>query len=157
MFALCVSEHPERPVTHGQHRAVAAMERLAQVLRRWRERIRGSRSLSLSRQTVAMRLITPAAALVIAAILGGTGLAYLLAKEADDYLESEHRQALAGAVEALQAVSPDLSRVEPQLIHVLERASGLKDLRFRAALAAARASGRADGLAESPPFFRAAR
>jgi len=117
-------------VTHGQHRAVAAMERLAQVLRRWRERIRGSRSLSLSRQTVAMRLITPAAALVIAAILGGTGLAYLLAKEADDYLESEHRQALAGAVEALQAVSPDLSRVEPQLIHVLERASGLKDLRF---------------------------
>jgi hypothetical protein len=106
------------------------MERLAQALRRRRDHRRERRPLSRSRQTVAMRLITPAAALVIAAILGCAALAYLLAKEADDYLESEHRQALAGAVEALQAVSPDLSRVEPQLIHVLERASGLKDLRF---------------------------
>jgi diguanylate cyclase (GGDEF)-like protein len=106
------------------------MERLAQALRRRRDHRRERRSLSRSRQTVAMRLIAPAAALVIAAILGCAALAHLLAKEADDYLESEHRQALAGAVEALQAVSPDLSRVEPQLIHVLERASGLKDLRF---------------------------
>ena len=44
--------------------------------------------------------------------------------------EAEHRQALSGAVEALQAVSPDLASVEPKLIRVLERASGLKGLRF---------------------------
>ena len=33
-------------------------------------------------------------------------------------------------VQALQAVSPDLAKVEPELIRVLERASGLKELRF---------------------------
>jgi diguanylate cyclase (GGDEF)-like protein len=70
------------------------------------------------------------AVLVIAALLLCTGLAYMLAKQADDFLEAEHRQALAGAVEALQAVSADLRQVEPGLIRVLERASGLKDLRF---------------------------
>src|SRR5262249_14357244 len=35
-------------------------------------------------------------------------------------------------VEALQAVSPELGAVEPKLIRVLERASGLKGLRFEA-------------------------
>src|SRR5262249_59691171 len=35
-----------------------------------------------------------------------------------------------GAVEALQAVSPNLAGIEPKLIHVLERASGLKGLKF---------------------------
>jgi diguanylate cyclase (GGDEF)-like protein len=54
----------------------------------------------------------------------------MLAKQADDFIEAEHRQALAGAVEALQAISPDLAQVEPNLIRVLERASGLKDLKF---------------------------
>jgi diguanylate cyclase (GGDEF)-like protein len=77
-----------------------------------------------------LRLIAPLAVLVIAAIVVCTGLAYVLARQADDYLEAHHRQALAGAVEALQAVSPDLARVEPKLIRVLERASGLKELRF---------------------------
>jgi diguanylate cyclase (GGDEF)-like protein len=77
-----------------------------------------------------LRLIAPLAVLVIAAIIVCTGLAYVLARQADDYLDAHHRQALAGAVEALQAVSPDLARVEPKLIRVLERASGLKELRF---------------------------
>src|SRR6202043_2542030 len=58
-----------------------------------------------------LRLIAPLAVLVIVAIVACTGLAYVLAKQADDYFEAEHRQALAGAVEALQAVSPDLPRV----------------------------------------------
>jgi diguanylate cyclase (GGDEF)-like protein len=57
-------------------------------------------------------------------------LAYVLARQADDYFEAQHCQALAGAVEALQALSPDLAKVEPKLIRVLERASGLKELRF---------------------------
>src|SRR5262245_65606595 len=79
-----------------------------------------------------LRVIAPLALLVIAAIVGCTGLGYVLARQADDYLEAEHRQALSGAVEALQAVSPDLASVEPKLIRVLERASGLKGLRFEA-------------------------
>src|SRR6516164_7877449 len=77
-----------------------------------------------------LRLIGPLAVLVVLALIASTGVAYLLALQADDYIEAEHRKALAGAVEALQAVSPDLARVEPKLIRVLERASGLKELRF---------------------------
>jgi hypothetical protein len=48
---------------------------------------------------------------------------YVPARQADDHLEAEHRAALAGAVEALAAVSPDRARAEPKLIHILERAS----------------------------------
>ena len=77
-----------------------------------------------------LRVIAPLALLVIAAIVVCTGLGYVLARQADDYLEAEHRRALAGAVEALQAVSPDLASVEPKLIRVFERASGLKELHF---------------------------
>jgi hypothetical protein len=83
-----------------------------------------------------LRVIAPLALLVVAAIIVCVGLGYVLARQADDYLEAEHRQALAGAVEALQAVSPDLAGVEPKLIRVLERASGLKELRFEAEPAA---------------------
>jgi hypothetical protein len=82
-------------------------------------------------EPVVLRAIAPLALLVMAAIVVCTGLGYVLARQADDYLEAEHRQALAGAVEALQAVSPDLASVEPKLIRVLERASGLKELRSR--------------------------
>jgi diguanylate cyclase (GGDEF)-like protein len=77
-----------------------------------------------------LRFTTALAVLVITALLLCTGLAYLLAKQADDFLEAEHRQALGAALEALQAVSADLRQVEPGLIRVLERASGLKNLRF---------------------------
>src|SRR6516162_8337875 len=91
-------------------------------------RARSGRRSARGRPAV-LRLITPLAVLVVAAIVVCTTLAYVLARQADDYL---HRQALAGAVEALEAVSPDLARVEPRLIHVLERASGLRELRFEA-------------------------
>jgi len=57
-------------------------------------------------------------------------LGFVLARQADDYLEVEHWQALRGAIDALQAVSPDLAQVDPKLIVILERASGLKDLKF---------------------------
>jgi predicted signal transduction protein with EAL and GGDEF domain len=77
-----------------------------------------------------LRVIAPLALLVFAAIVVCTGLGYVLARQADDYFEAQHRQALVGAVEALQAVSPNLASVEPSLIRVLERASGLKGLRF---------------------------
>ena len=48
----------------------------------------------------------------------------------DDSLESANRKSLRGAIEALQVLSPDVSRLDPALIRALERASGLKDLRF---------------------------
>ena len=45
--------------------------------------------------------------------------------------EREHRQALRGAIEALQArLARRLATSSPKLIRMLERASGLKDLRF---------------------------
>lgn len=74
--------------------------------------------------------MTPLALLVVAAagVCGVLGL--VLAKQADDYLERSERQALRGAIEALQVVSPDFAQVEPALIRVLERASGLTDLQF---------------------------
>jgi diguanylate cyclase (GGDEF)-like protein len=81
-------------------------------------------------EPVVLRVIAPLALLIIAAIVVCGGLGYVLARQADDYLEAEHRRALAGAVEALQAVSPNLASVELKLIRVLERASGLKGLRF---------------------------
>jgi diguanylate cyclase (GGDEF)-like protein len=117
-------------VHHGDEKTPVRMARLRRALQAWSGRHRGHPAHMLGGEPAALRLIAPLAALVVAAIVVCTGLAYVLARQADDYLEAHHRQALAGAVEALQAVSPDLSRVEPKLIRVLERASGLKELRF---------------------------
>jgi diguanylate cyclase (GGDEF)-like protein len=108
-------------VSDGKENAPGRMARLPAMLRAWLGR-RG--------EPAVLRLIAPLAVLVGVAIVVCAGLAYVLARQADDYIEAEHRQALVGAVEALQAVSPDLARLEPKLIHVLERASGLKELKF---------------------------
>ena len=75
-----------------------------------------------------VKLMSPLAMVVVAATVLCCVLGFVLARQADDYFESAHRQALRGAIEALQAVSPDLSDVDPKLIHILERASGLKGL-----------------------------
>ena len=77
-----------------------------------------------------LRFIAPLALLVVAATIVCSGLGLVLANQADDYFEASHRQALRGAIEAMQAVSPDLAHGEPRLVRMLERASGLKDLRF---------------------------
>src|SRR5687768_9364616 len=74
--------------------------------------------------------MSPLALVVVAGIIMGCVLGFVLAKQADDYLESSHRQALRGAIEALQAVTPDLHDVDPQLVKLLEGASGLKGLRL---------------------------
>ncbi len=92
-------------------------------------RLRRSRRIEAG-APVALRIIASLALFIVIAIVVCLGLAYVLARQADDYFEAEHRRALSGAVEALQAVSPDLTKVDPELIHVLERASGLKELRF---------------------------
>src|SRR5262245_56545890 len=99
---------PERPVNQSELSAPIEGERLGTFLgRHWQHAGRSGSS-----KPAALRLIAPLAGLVIAGIAVCTGLAYVLAKQADDFLEAEHRQALAGAVEALQAVSPDLTQVE---------------------------------------------
>lgn len=66
---------------------------------------------------------------VAATVLCGV-FGFVLAKQADDRRDSEHRQALRHAIEALQASSQDLTNVDPNMIRVLEGASGLKGMRL---------------------------
>jgi len=78
-----------------------------------------------------VKLIAPLAMVIVAATVLCCVFGLVLARQADDYFESAHRQALRGAIEALQAVSPDLVEVDPRLMRILERASGLKGLRLQ--------------------------
>jgi len=81
-----------------------------------------------SRRSCADRAL---ALLVVAATIVCSGLGFVLARQADDYLEAEHRQALKARSRAA-GVAPDLAHVEPKLIRILEQASGLRGLRFEA-------------------------
>lgn len=81
-------------------------------------------------QQAILRVIGPLAILVMVATVFCTMLGFFLARQADDHLTAEHRQALHGAIEALQAVSPEFPAVDPKLLLLLERASGLNGLRF---------------------------
>jgi diguanylate cyclase (GGDEF)-like protein len=76
-----------------------------------------------------LRAIAPLAFLTMAAIVACIGMGYVLARQVDGGLESGRRQALAGAIEALRMV-PALSVDAAKLAPALERASGLKGLRF---------------------------
>jgi diguanylate cyclase (GGDEF)-like protein len=82
------------------------------------------------RQSTILRIVALLAIILVAATIACLGLGFVLARQADDRAEAGHRQALRGAVEALQAVAPDLSGNDPRLIRILEEASGLKRLRF---------------------------
>ena len=76
------------------------------------------------------RLVVPLAIVLVVATIVCLGLGFVWARQADERGEAGHRQALRGAVEALQAVAPDLSGNDPRIIRILEEASGLKELRF---------------------------
>lgn len=76
------------------------------------------------------RFLAPFALAVVAGTILSAVLGLFLAWQADDKLEGANRKSLRGAIEALQVLSPDVSRLDPALIRALERASGLKDLRF---------------------------
>jgi diguanylate cyclase (GGDEF)-like protein len=92
---------------------------------------RRRRPAGLGRGEAALvKLMSPLAMVVVAATILGGVLGFVLARQADDYHDNAHRQALRDAVEALQAVSPDLVDVDPKLIRILESASGLKGLRL---------------------------
>ncbi len=104
--------------------------RLLEVVRTW-SGLHLRRLVRMTRNApAALRITAPLALVIMVAVIALTGLGYVRARQADDALETRHRHALSGAVEALQAVSPDRAQVAPELILVLERASGLKDLRF---------------------------
>jgi len=77
-----------------------------------------------------VKLMSPLAMVVVAATVLCCALGFVLARQADDYVENAHRDALRSAIQALQAVSPDLADVDPKLLRILENASGLKGLRL---------------------------
>ena len=119
---------------HAEDRALtnnpALKDRLLRALHTWSGQHPPRPALMARGEPAVLRIIAPLAFLVVATIIVSIGLGYMLARQADDHLEAEHRQALSGAIEALQAVTPNFARVEPRLIQVLERASGLKALKF---------------------------
>lgn len=77
-----------------------------------------------------LRAIAPLAFLTMTAIAACIVMGYRLAHQVDGALETERRQALAGAIEASRVFPGNLSADASQLVPVLERASGLKGLRF---------------------------
>jgi diguanylate cyclase (GGDEF)-like protein len=77
-----------------------------------------------------LRIVVPLAIILVAVTVACLGLGFVVARQADDHAEAARHQALRGAVEALQAVAPDLSGSDPRVIRILEEASGLKGLRF---------------------------
>ena len=82
------------------------------------------------REAAILRIVVALALFLVVVTIACFGLGFVMARQADDRTEAGHRQALRGAVEALQAVAPDLSGNDPRLIRILEEASGLKGLRF---------------------------
>jgi hypothetical protein len=113
-------------VVAGEDRAPAFKDRLLGGFSVWsgREPERLARG-----EPVLFRIVAPLAVLIIVAA-AGAGLGYGLARQADDALEAGRRQALAAAVELLQTGSR--AGVEPTLIPVIERMSGVSGLRFDA-------------------------
>jgi diguanylate cyclase (GGDEF)-like protein len=100
---------------------------------RWLNRLRawfGGRTEAPAARGGLSRFLAPVALLVLVATIVCAVIGLLLAWQADDKLEGANRKSLRGAIEALQVLSPDVSRLDPALIRALERASGLKDLRF---------------------------
>ena len=82
------------------------------------------------REAAVLRMVMPLALILVAVTVACPGLGFVVARQADDRVEAGHHQALQGAVEALQAVAPDLSGKDPRILRILEEASGLKGLRF---------------------------
>jgi diguanylate cyclase (GGDEF)-like protein len=82
------------------------------------------------RRRPAILRITPLALILLIATIAGFGFAFETARQADDAVESGRHQALDQAIQALQAVAPDLSGDAPRLVRVLQQASGITGLRF---------------------------
>jgi diguanylate cyclase (GGDEF)-like protein len=79
---------------------------------------------------VILRVGVPLAIVLIVLTIFGFGVGFELIRQADDHSEIAHRLALQAAVEALQAVAPDLPTNDPRLIRILQEVSALKGLSF---------------------------
>jgi diguanylate cyclase (GGDEF)-like protein len=119
-------------VRFGENAAARGLRWCVRTIGAWTGQHPGRPARMRRGEPAVLRLIAPLALLVVAATLVCSALGLVLARQADDRLEAEHRAALKGAIEALAAVAPDLANVDPKLIRILERASGLKGLRFEA-------------------------
>jgi diguanylate cyclase (GGDEF)-like protein len=116
-------------VVRGEDNAPAFKDRLRQAFRVWSGR---DPDRLASGEPLILRIVAPLAVLLIVAVLAGAGFGYVLVRQADDALEAGRRQALTAVVEALQAVMPNVGGIEPGLIPVIERMSGIKGLGFDA-------------------------
>jgi diguanylate cyclase (GGDEF)-like protein len=117
-------------VKRGEEAVANGGARWLGVLRAWSGQHPGRPARMAHGEPVILRFIAPLALLVVASTIACTVLGFVLARHADDSLEAEHRQALRGAIETLGVTASDLFGVDTRLIRTLERASGLKDLRF---------------------------
>ena len=114
-------------MARGEDNAPGWKDRLRQAFRVWSGRDPEHRARG---EPLILRIVAPLAVLIIVAVLAGVGFGYVLARQADDAIEAGRQQALTAAVEALQAVMPNLAGVEPGLIPVIERMLGIKGLGF---------------------------
>ena len=129
-------------MARGDKSVPAFKDRLLRAFDAWSGR-HPERPARLARgEPAVLRIIAPLAVLVVIAALACAGFGYVLARQADDDLDAERRQALTGAVEVLQATIPGLGRIEPGLIPVLERLTGLKRLKLVTPAPSAKLSGR---------------
>lgn len=81
------------------------------------------------------RLIATLALFVLSATLLCGVVAYVVASNADDQQASERRAALQTGIDDYRAAGGDFVHIDPAIIRSLERAAGLKDLRFETELA----------------------
>jgi diguanylate cyclase (GGDEF)-like protein len=119
-------------MVHSAAQVLLPAGRLRSVAGTLRARLRQHLARLLDSGPVVPRAVAALALLIIATIVACLGLGYLLALQSDQRLEAEHRRALTGTIEALQALSPEQAVDAPKLVAVLEHAVGLHGLRFEA-------------------------
>lgn len=107
-------------------------DRLLQKFRAWSGQHPQRPARTVRREPAVLRMIAPLAFVLVAACIACAGLAYTLARQADDRLEAEQRRSLSAAVETLVRLSPGFAKSDARFVGVLEKVSGLKDLRFEA-------------------------
>src|SRR5262249_36782334 len=129
--AIC----PGKPVVLGDDNALALKiwdlkDRALRALSAWSGLHPTRPARNMRGEPRVLRAIAPLAFLTMAAIIACIGMGYVLAQQIDGGLVTGRRQALAGAIEALRMVPANLTTDWTKLVPALERASGLKGLRF---------------------------
>ncbi len=76
------------------------------------------------------RVIPPLSLLLVATMIVGGILFYVQARQSDDRIVTEHRQALRTGVETFRLVQDGNRDIDPATLRVLEQVSGVKGLRW---------------------------